>query len=65
MTLHRCRRKGWGRGKGCAGDRPFREAVRNTNTDGWSPVVKVGHRRVGRKVEATSTGVGNASVGER
>jgi hypothetical protein len=65
MSLHRCRRKRWGRCEGCAGNRPDREAVRNPNTDGWSLVVEVGHRRIGRKVEATGTGVGNASVGGR
>ena len=65
MTLHRCRRKRWGRGKGCAGNRPRGKAIRDTDTHGGCLVVKIGYGRTGRKVKATGTGVGNASVGGR
>ena len=65
MTLHRCRWKRWGRGKGCAGNRPDREAVRDVAANGGSLGVEIRHWRPRRKVKATSTRVGNASVGER
>ena len=65
MALHCCRREGWGRSEGCAGNRPLGEAICNTDADGRCLVVKICHGGAGRKVEATGTRVGNASVGGR
>ncbi len=41
MALHRCRRKRWGRCEGCAGNRPLREAVCDTDADGRCRVIKI------------------------
>ena len=65
MTLHRCRRKRWGRCEGCAGNRPDREAIRDTDTNGRCLVVKISYGRTGREVETTGARVGDASVGGR
>ena len=65
MSLHSCRRKRWGRGEGCAGNRPCGEAVRNTDTNSRCLMVQIRYGCPGRKVKATGARVGNASVGGR
>ena len=65
MSLHSCRRKRWGRGEGCAGNRPRGEAVRDTDTNGRCLVVQISDGRTGREVKTTGARVSDASVGGR
>ena len=63
MALHCCRRKRWDRSKGHASNRPLREAIRHSDSDGGSLWVEICNGSAGRKVKSTGTGVGDASVG--
>ncbi len=63
MSLHRCRWEGWDRSKGCASDRPLREAVCHLDFDGGSHGIEIGHGCGGREVNSTGARVGDASVG--
>ena len=65
MTLHRCRRKRWGRGEGCTGNRPCGETIRAVDTNSRCLVVQIRYGCTGREVKAAGTRVGDASVGGR
>ena len=65
MTLHHCRRKRWGRGEGCAGNRSHGEAIRDKDANSRCLVVQISYGCTGRKVKAAGARVGNASVGGR
>jgi hypothetical protein len=44
MSLHCCRWEGWDRSKGCTSNRPLREAVCCSDSNGGSLENEIGHK---------------------
>jgi hypothetical protein len=63
MALYCCRRKRWDRSKGHTSNKPLREAICHSDSNGGSLWVEICNGSIGCKVKSTGARVRNASVG--